>query len=138
LAETFRWDPEEDRRYALGFADPSGQKIRTVAGANRLAAIGFGVFACAPSANGLKTLAVRRARREIAVTWPIWTAPLVLSALRGLLAHPALLDDTPAPNDLAPYGVGELMRADRIQTGKYFSFEPARPLVSAASAPRPH
>jgi hypothetical protein len=128
LAETFRWDPEEDRRYALGFADPSGQKIRTVAGANRLAAVGFPVFACAPSAKGLKTLAVRRTRREIAVTWPIWTASLPLSVLRALLSHPALLADTPAPEVLSPYGVRELMRAERIQTGKYFSFEPAHPL----------
>jgi hypothetical protein len=131
LAETFRWDIEEDRRYALGFADPSGQKIRTVAGANRLAAIGFPVFVCAPSGNGLKTVAVRRARREIAVTWPISTVPVALSALRALLAYPALLDDAPAPETISPYGIGEVMRAHRIQTGKYFSFEPARPLWGA-------
>ena len=128
LAETFRWDPEEDRRYALGFADPSGQKIRTVEGANRLAAIGFPMFTCAPSAKGLQTLAVRRARREVAITWPIWTVPLALAAVRALLSHPALVDDTPAPGDLSPYGVGELMRARRVQTGKYFSFEPGHPL----------
>jgi hypothetical protein len=128
LAETFRWDPEEDRRYALGFADPSGQKIRTVAGANRLAAIGFSVFACAPSSGGLQTLAVRRARRAVAVTWPIWTVPLALPALRALLTHPALLDEEPSPEALSPYGISELMRARRSQTGKYFSFEPARAL----------
>lgn len=131
IAETFRWDPEEDRRYALGFADPSGKKIRTVAGANRLATIAFPMFACTPSAHGLQTLAVRRARREIAVTWPIWTVPLALPSVRALLTHPALLDDTPAPEHLSAYGVGELMRARRIQTGKYFSFEPARPLWGA-------
>ena len=128
LAETFRWDPDEDRRYALGFADPSGQKIRTVAGANRLAAIGLPLFTCAPSAKGLQTLAVRRSWREIAITWPIWTVPLTLTAARALLAHPDLVEDKPAPAALSPYGVGELIRARRIQTGKYLSFEPARPL----------
>lgn len=128
-------DAEADQEEVAGAADAGAvkQKIRTVAGANRLAAIGFPVFACAPSANVLRTLAVRRTRREVAVTWPIWTIPVTLSALRALLTHPALLDDTPAPERLAPYGVGELMRAPRIQTGKYFSFEPARPLWSTTT-----
>src|SRR5262249_47710094 len=54
----FRWDPIEDRRYAHQYGDPSENrnKIGTVTGASRLAAIGFGLIASVPTAWGLATL----------------------------------------------------------------------------------
>lgn len=128
LAATFRWDPQEDRRYALGFADPSGQKIRTVAGANRLAVIGLPLFAAVPTGRGVKTVGVQRSGRVSSITWPVWVQALSLSAVRALLDHPELLVDQPDRSHLAQHGVGGLMRARRTQFGKYFSFEPARPL----------
>ncbi len=124
---TFRWDPKEDRRYALGFADPSGEKIRTVWGANRLAVAGFPTFATSPMGRFLRTTAFQRDGRKTLLTWPIWTPGLSLAAIQMLLNHPALLSDT-AVADLSPYGVVEVMRARRIQTGKYLSFGPARAL----------
>lgn len=128
LGLTFRWDPEEDRRYALGHADPGSQKIRTVPGANRLAAVGFMLCPCMPTAGRLHTTGFRRQERRVTLTWPLWTLPLSLAAVRTLLGHPALVQDLPERHALAPYGVAELMRVRRIQTGKYLSFEPARPL----------
>jgi hypothetical protein len=41
----FRWDPAEDRRYALRFKNPSGDSGRTVHGANRLACVGLAALA---------------------------------------------------------------------------------------------
>ncbi len=138
LGLTFRWDPKEDRRYALGFANPSGEKIRTVWGANRLAVAGFPTFTTAPMGKRIRTTAFRREGRETALSWPIWTPPLSRSVIQVLLNHPSLLNDT-AVEELSPYGVVEVMRARRVSTGKYLSFEPARPLrgtvpASASSA----
>lgn len=126
---TFRWDPAEDRRYALGFADPSGEKIRTQPGANRLAVLGFASFPTAPAADRLRTAGHRRRAREQTLTWPVWEVPASLGAVEALLRHPALQADVPPRDRLAPLGVAEAMRARRIQTGKYFSVEPARPVL---------
>jgi hypothetical protein len=46
--QSFRWDPAEDRRYALRFADPSTDKGLTVHGANRLACIALPLFTAVP------------------------------------------------------------------------------------------
>jgi hypothetical protein len=64
-AETCCGHPE-DRRSALGLADLNGPITCTVVG-DRLPSFAFPLFACVRSANGLKTLAVRGVRHEIAV-----------------------------------------------------------------------
>jgi len=126
--ESFRWDPIEDRRYAHQFGDPSESrnKIGTVAGANRLAAIGLGLLTSAPTATGLATLGVTGLRREqVVVCWPIVGAPTSLSGYVALLAHPWLGDEHTAP-ELAHYGVLAVARARRYQVDRYFNFERAR------------
>ncbi|GIW91737.1 MAG: hypothetical protein KatS3mg109_2169 [Pirellulaceae bacterium] len=45
---SLRWDPEDDRRYALRWSDPSGDPIRTVRGANRLAIEALPLFPYRP------------------------------------------------------------------------------------------
>jgi hypothetical protein len=131
---TFRWDPAEDRRYALGFSDPSGEKTLTEAGAQRLAIYGFPEFSCAPGIRSLETVGFARFDGARALTWPIWYVPASLGTVRALLRHPQLVDDNPSRRELAPLGVAELMRARRISVGKYVSFERARPLWGASSA----
>jgi len=123
----FRWDPIEDRRWAHQFGDPSENrnKIGTVTGANRLAAIGFGVLASAPTGSGLATLGVASTRRERNVCWPLVAVPTSLAGCLALLAHPWLGDDEKAPA-LAAYGVCGIARARRYQVGKFFNFERAR------------
>ena len=123
---TFRWDPAEDRRYARGFADPSGQKTLTVAGAQRLAVYGFPEFSCAPGTRGLQTVGFARYDRRMTLTWPIWHPPATLDALRALIRHPELAAPRPSRDTLGPMGVTDLMRARRISVGKYMSFERAR------------
>lgn len=125
--ESFRWDPIEDRRYALQFGDPSDpqNKVGTVSGANRLAAIGFGTLASVPTTSGLSTLGVARRSREHEVCWPIVAAPTSLAGHLALLAHPSIGEEDKAPI-LAVYGVIGVARARRFQIGKFFNFERAR------------
>jgi hypothetical protein len=122
----FRWDPMEDRRYAHQYGDPSEarNKIGTVTGANRLAAIGFSALASAPTSSGLATLGVAGTRRERHVCWPLVAVQTSLVGYLALLAHPWLGDDAKAPA-LAPYGVRGIARARRYQVGKFFNYERA-------------
>jgi len=125
--ESFRWDPIEDRRYAHQSGNPSkpSNKIGTISGANRLAAIGFGILTCVPTARGLTTLGVARFGRRREVCWPLPGAPTSLAGYRALLAHPDLGDDDKG-TALAAVGVRAISRARRYQVGKYFNFERAR------------
>lgn len=126
-SDGFRWDPIEDRRYALQFGDPSKpqNKIGTVCGANRLATIGFGAIASVPTASGLATCGVAGARRERDVCWPLVLVPTSLAGHVALLAHPWLGDERKT-SALAAYGVAAVARARRFQVGKFFNFERAR------------
>ena len=123
----FRWDPAEDRRYALRSMDPSKDAARTVHGANRLAAIGLPALTTCPTTVAsrirLSTIAVRRlGGRDIEVTWPIWTRPASLQGIRALLTHPLLSRDEPDRSRLQALGVYELRRAARISAGKFLNF----------------
>ena len=122
----FRWDPTEDRRYAHQSGDPSENKnkIGTVTGANRLAAIGFSALASAPTSSGLGTLGVTGTRRERNVCWPLVAVETSLVGHLAILAHPWLGDDGKA-SALARYGVCAVARARRYQVGKFFNYERA-------------
>lgn len=126
-SESFRWDPIEDRRYALQFGNPSGSnnKVGTVTGANRLAAIGFGMLTCVPTSSGLATLGVAGRRREWEICWPLVIRPTSLAGYLALLAHPSIGDENKALS-LSAYGVAAVARSRRFQVGKYFNFERAR------------
>ena len=123
----FRWDPMEDRRYAHQYGDPSQSRnqIGAVTGANRLAAIGFGLFASMPTARGLATLGIAGTRRERYVYWPLVSVPTSLAGHLALLAHPDTGDEERAVV-LTSYGVHAIARARRYQVGKFFNFERAR------------
>lgn len=124
----FRWDPIEDRRYAHQFGDPSNgrNKIGTVTGANRLAAIGFAVLTSAPTNSGLVTLAVAGDRRERDICWPLVSVPTSLSGHVALLAHPSLTEEDQQLAPIRTYGIAAIARARRYQVGKFFNFERAR------------
>ena len=126
-SESFRWDPIEDRRYAHQFGDPSESrnKIGTVSGANRLAAIGFAALTSAPAGSGLATLGVAGPRRERDICWPLVALPTSLAGYLALLTHPWLGNPNEAPA-LAAYGVLAVARARRFQVGKFFNFERAK------------
>lgn len=122
----FRWDPIEDRRYALQFGDPSDprNKIGSVPGANRLAAIGFPVLVSVPTAAGLATLGVVPGGEPPEFVWPLPHRPTSLAGLTALLAHPVLTGDD--ARSLRPLGLGGIARARRLSAGKYLNVGRAR------------
>ncbi|WP_299439710.1 hypothetical protein [uncultured Rhodospira sp.] len=131
---SFRWDPAEDRRYALRYRDPGPDAGRTEHGANRLAAIGLAVLTgAAVERRGqvhFLTLGTEMApgRGGRAITWPIWARPASLATVQALLGHPALATETPGRDTLRRLGVTGLRRARRIAVGKYFNFTRAEAL----------
>ncbi len=124
---SFRWDPIEDRRYALQFGDPSKSenKVGTVTGANRLAAIGFGTLVSVPTAQGLATLGIVDKDKQKYACWPIPTVPTSLTVYLALLAHPALANPKES-SQLVAYGISAIAQAERFQVDRYFNFARAR------------
>jgi hypothetical protein len=125
---SFRWDPEEDVRYALMAGDPTDAiyKGGTQHGANRLAAVGLAVLTVVPETRAgrvrLSVLGGSFDSDGFAFRWPIWNVPATLAGIRGLLAHP----DLPKPTELAHLGVEYTVTARRISVGKFMNFARAR------------
>jgi len=118
----FRWDPEEDVRYALRASDPSGEKSTTQHGANRLAALGLPVLTVVPVQRGNRVrLQVLGGSldREFTFAWPIWREPASLAAIRAMLSHPDLRHDA---DSLAHLGVEQVRVARRIGVGRFRNF----------------
>ena len=122
---SFRWDPNEDVRYALRARDPTDAmtKETTQHGANRLAAVGISVLTVVPrQRSGEVKLGILGGGREtdgrFAVEWPIWREPISLACIRALLGHPHL--DRPETRE--SFGIVERRRARRISSGKFMNF----------------
>ena len=133
--DSFRWDPAEDRRYALRAKKPSKDPSTTEHGANALAAIAltlFPVFAVARR-RGTRVLSPSTCydgSGQIVFSWPIWTQVTSLDGLRALLAHRAL---TAAQFDgRAMPSVVAVFRARRVSVGKYFNVTLAQKVGTGA------
>lgn len=129
-ANGFRWDPAEDRRYALRAKNPSTDKITTELGANVLAAVSLPLFPLfAVRRRGQMRVLAPMTRYgpdgQIEFTWPLWTRPARLRTVRVLLHHPELAADRPNPANI-PHSAA-VLRAQRISVGKYFNVTPAAP-----------
>jgi len=123
---SLRWDPEDDRRYALRWSDPSGDPIRTVRGANRLAIEGLPLFPTAPAGSVLQTTGFRSGGSlGTFFTWPIWSSPITVDIVRTVLAMKELQQDRPDRRKLLAYGIVEVYRCQRLTVGKYRNFGPA-------------
>ncbi len=134
-ADAFRWDPEEDQRYALRFGDPSAEGAApTVHGANRLAAIGLLSFPCLPGTRRMTTPGVARDASGVMFVWPVWTFPLSRHAIERLLAHPDVLGMR--VEKLHTLGVAEVFRARRISNGKFMNVTRAMPVPRQPTAPQ--
>jgi hypothetical protein len=121
----FRWDPAEDRRYAMRFKNPSGDAGRTVHGANRLAAVGLAALpgAAVVRRRGLRFLTLGTELGPdgaLGITWPIWTCSASLAAIQALVGHPALVSGD--NGSMRHLGVVERRRARRIANGKFMNF----------------
>ena len=127
---SFRWDPVEDRRYALRARNPSGDPSGTQHGANRLAAIGLSAMSGAVILRRGQPRFLNRgtsyaASGRIDFSWPIWKEPARLAGLCALLARSELAMEAPDKQKLAEVGVTGLFRAERISVGKFFNVTPA-------------
>ena len=121
----FRWDPAEDRRYALRFKNPSADAGRTVHGANRLASVGLAALpgAAVVRRRGVRFLTLGAEAGPdgaLGVTWPIWNRAASLTAIQALFGHPALVSADQVI--LSHLGVVERRRALRIANGKFMNF----------------
>jgi hypothetical protein len=131
---SFRWDPDEDVRYALMAGDPTdaAYKAGTQHGANRLAAIGLAALTLVPETRAGRVrpsiIGGASGAGGFSFAWPIWREPATLSSIRALLAHP----DLRKPGALAHLGVDHVMAARRISVGKFTNFSRARPIVEAS------
>jgi hypothetical protein len=125
-ADGLRWDPAEDRRYALRSENPSGDPNGMEHGANRLAAIGLAALGGAAVAWRGEARFLNRMTnfagpgRAVELRWPVWSASATLAGVRALLAHRDLWTDDPA-SALNPLGVAQVYRAARISVGKFFN-----------------
>lgn len=132
--ESFRWDPEEDVRYALMAGDPTdpAYKAGTQHGANRLAAIGLAALTVVPERRWgrIRSNVIGGAfdREGFSFAWPIWEEPASLAAIRSLLAHP----DLRKPWALRYLRVHQVMQARRVSVGRFMNFARAMPIVEAA------
>jgi hypothetical protein len=121
---SMRWDPQDDRRYALRASDPAGGQspITTVRGANALAIEALPCFPTAPANREVKTRAFHYAGSVFTFCWPIWDTPITLACLTSLLGHAEITEEHPGQAILRPLGVVEVFRARRLTVGRYRSF----------------
>jgi len=128
-----RWDPLDDRRYALRWEDPSSDPVKTMRGANRLAIEAMPLLPTMPTTDGLATTAFEgKGARGTYFIWPIWTRPLSMNVLRSLLTSVASLrDDSVA---LVLLDIAVLYTSARITIGKFRNFTPSVPFGSTNSA----
>ena len=149
---SLRWDPEDDRRYAHRWRDPSKETAGTEWGANRLAFEALPLFPVAPAAGSARTTGFSGTRSSDTFwTWPVWEPAADLDTVRSLLALQKLQDGALANNEwaavsppqgqrrsrpetgsirgeLAAMGVREVFRSQRITIGQYRGFTPSKPV----------
>lgn len=133
--QSLRWEPSEDSRYALQWRDPSGDPSRkergTMLGANRLAIEGLPLMTCAPGARALGTVGFTgRGARDTFWTWPIWDPFVTVDVCRSLIANSLVLKrDADSSTRLQAMGVRTAFRSQRILTGNFRNFTPARAIL---------
>lgn len=127
---SLRWDPVEDRRYALMDRDPAPLGSRTVWMANLLAYRSLTLFPSVSRRGGLSTTAWSLIDEVPTFTWPIWQHPSAPDSIRSLLHLHELSASTPDRSTLVERGVVAAFRAKRIQVGKFINFSPAQSLFA--------
>lgn len=130
--QSFRWDPNEDVRYAMMAGDPTDNRYTsgTQHGANRLAAVGIAALTLVPEfrAGRVRPGIIGGARDKdvFSFAWPVWREPASLFAIVAMLVHPELRGN----GALQHLGVESVMVAQRISVGKFMNFTRARPKAS--------
>jgi hypothetical protein len=134
---SMRWDPVDDRRYALRPDNPATSRrfpIRTVRGANRLAVEGLRFFPAVPLGRALVTVGFGApgSDAERRLRWPIWEGFISCSPVKSLLTHPDLWGSPLLRDRLRLIGVREVFECRRLTEGRFRNFSVARPLLASA------
>lgn len=126
--KVFSWSPVQDRPYALRAVNPASDPKLGTPGAEWLALRGIGMLSSAPVSDEIHTSGVRGSWKNASFSYPIWTTPLDVDAVRSLLRHPGICAsaDDDAPRHLMrtlPRGVDVLTcRITRSEQGGYGAF----------------
>lgn len=129
---SLRWDPAENREYALQAANPSGDGVLSVIGANRLAIESLALFPTQPGIRGLLTTGFYqpRPKAEYEFRWPIWTTPISLSVVRSLLVHHKLFSTPIDQVELRAIGIHAVFASRQVRPNQYYrNFGPARSIL---------
>ena len=131
---SMRWDPSEDKRYALTDVKPADEGARTVWMANLLAYRALALFPCAPTRRGLGTTAWAQIDNEDVFTWPLWEFAAGPDTVRTMLQLRELRETSLDRAALAARGIGAVFRARRIRfppkgASYKLNFSPARQLL---------
>jgi len=124
---SLRWDSADYRPHALRAVDPSGDPIKTMRGANRLAVEALPLFPTVPQARRIRTVAFKDDQAGTEITWPIWDDRLELGAVTLLLAA-SEVQNSVGREALRP-GIAQIFRARRFTEGKYRNFSPAKAVL---------
>ena len=152
-----RWDPDEARRYALRWREPSGEPATTERGANRLAIEALPLLPTAIDSRGrqttLQTTGFRAERGRgvdfswplwtcrvtiatamsanwsgVRFSWPLWTCRVTIATVASMLRLEELRRQEPDHGKLAPLGIAAVYRSRRVTEGKQRNFMPATPV----------
>ncbi len=122
---SLRLDVHDDRRYALMDQDPtgSGNKPRTLWGANRLAFEALRLFPAMPHPSGMAVRAWRLDggtwRKGCSVRWPLWEPQASAAVVGSLLGLPELWGKTSSDRiRLRELGVFTVYESRRIAVGE--------------------
>ncbi|MCG8449436.1 MAG: hypothetical protein MI725_07645 [Pirellulales bacterium] len=120
-----RWDPLENRTYALRWTNPSKEATLSVRGANRMALEALACLPVIPTGQDVQTAGfttVGRARK--AFTWCLWEQPATFDAVCPLLRTDLVNESAIS---LRRRGVLSVLRCHRIMTSQYYAnFTPAQ------------
>lgn len=119
------WDSSVARDYALRADDPSKSKKAGVPGADWLAFRGLALVPVAPVGGEIRTAGCAGGWKTGTFTWPLWSSPLGLDALRSLMTLADL--QTTSAHARRARGIAVVLRAGirRSDQGGYGSFQPA-------------
>jgi hypothetical protein len=117
LRFSMRWDPQDDRRYALMWRDPTatGNETRTNWAANLFAYYGLSLFPSFIEKRKLSTTGFMRSSRVF--SWPIWTTGISIDVARSILSDPALQRRPLNQSYLELRGISQIHESKRINVG---------------------
>jgi CRISPR-associated endonuclease/helicase Cas3 len=115
---SFRWDPLDDRRYAVSWEDPSSTEVRTEHGANLLAAFALPLFPVAPERRRAKTTGFNTRFDGPQFRWPLWEAAHRSDVIRSLFQLTYLHDSTTADWQREQFGVRVAFQVRKLEVGK--------------------